>query len=571
MDPVRGVARAGRSKTLEFPANGCSIVFRSLRGTHDRRHARLTEEATWRRVEAALSSGELVGFDEVERHETHMSVVVIAGDVVYKLKKPVDFGFADYSTPERRLEMCRAEIELNRRLAPSLYLGIAAVLADDEQLRLVPDEHPDALEHLVLMERVDERDLLHTRLDREDVPPAAMRALGETIARFHLSAAPAPAGAWSLDRIRADLATRFELLRTELGSPLDVGALESIEAFLDRWLRGNTSLLAQRERDGWVRDGHGDLRAEHVVLREPLEVIDCVEFSAPLRQADVLSDVAFLVMELHYAERPDLAEQLYTAWADAGCSLDERLLWIYAAMRALIRVEVALLRAEQLAGARVNAPDDPLRRSLVVEHAQTLLLLAEQLTWSAREPAAILLGGLSGSGKSTIGAHLARRWGVDRLSSDQVRKAALGLRIGEVAPAQAYESAVSLSVYETLGMRAGAALERGHSVLVDATFRRELDSQAFQLGLARATTRSSNVICVGLTAEADRMRARVEQRARTGGSDATVDVLERQLAECPARLPVFPGVTAVSTDGTFSDAIREVDRVVLDAMVPEGG
>jgi aminoglycoside phosphotransferase family enzyme/predicted kinase len=521
----------------------------------------LNELEDWQRVADALSDGSLLGVspDGLERHETHMSIVVLSGEVVYKLKKPVVFDFADYGTRDRRRELCEAEIPLNRRLAPRLYLGTAAVVASGEHLQLEPGINSDALEHLVVMRRLAVEDMLDWKVDRDLVSLAEMERVGRTLAAFHTTTAPAPAAAWSPKWIRGDLERRFDLLRAQLPAPLDANIVAAVEEFLDRWLTRDDAVLRRRAADGWVRDGHGDLRLEHVAPGDPVEVIDCVEFSPELRQADVLSDLAFLVMELELAKRDDLATSLYGAWAEAGGPLDEPLLWIYASMRALIRVDVALRRADQLSPG--------IQQEMSLEHARSLLRLAEELTWRARPPTAIVIGGLSGSGKTTIATHLAERWGLQRLSSDEVRKSLVGVGKSDLAPEDAYVDSLSLLVYERLGMRAGQCLEAGRSVIVDATFRRKRDCEAFGLGLARATTRESPVVSVGLTADPDELRDRLTRRQRAGGSDATLDVLEHQLHECPTGVPGLRGAIPAPTDGDFAHAVRRVASIVLDGTL----
>jgi predicted kinase len=261
-------------------------------------------------------------------------------------------------------------------------------------------------------------------------------------------------------------------------------------------------------------------------------------------------------MELELAERDDLAAALYGSWYAAGGPLDEELLWVYAAMRALIRVDVALRRADQL--------PHGLEQELNIDHARSLLRLAETLTWRVRRPIAVVFAGLSGSGKTTIASHLAHRWGLERLSSDHVRKSLVGVGTSARAPQEAYLDGVSLGVYESLGARAGAALEDGRSVVVDATFRRRRDYDAFSLGLAGATAVKSQTVALLLVADADELRNRIEQRARTGASDATLEVLEQQIDECPSLRPELRDAIEISTQAEFADVVSDINDVVLE-------
>ena len=263
-------------------------------------------------------------------------------------------------------------------------------------------------------------------------------------------------------------------------------------------------------RAGLVRDGHGDLRLEHILLGERVDIVDCVEFEPALRRIDVAADLAFALMELHEAGRADLAEALVRAYRAAGGDPgSDALLAFFAAYRAEVRAKVALLRAEQ----RGPAAAEPDRA-----HAQRLLALAARLRWRAHAPLVIAVAGVSASGKSTVARQLAAVSGFPVLSSDLVRKTAAGLRPTERAPVALYADDVSRATYAALG--AGAAGRAATGVIADATFRRRADRDAFRAGAgARRAGAVDPAGRPGRRARAARDEREPPTRARLGRRD----------------------------------------------------
>lgn len=228
----------------------------------------------------------------VELRETHLSLVFLAGPLAYKLKKPVVLDFVDYGNLERRRLMCAEEVRLNRRLAPDVYLGVRALCADGEGLRLAAADDPDAVEYLVEMRRYDESRTLASG----SASSAEAAAVGTTLARFHAAAERADGGGPAAVKRTYD-DTYETLLALDDGSR--AAELVAAERFADAFIVENRALLLTRAARGLVRDGHGDLRAEHVLLEaRAVEVVDCVEFDPRLREIDVGADLAFLLMDL---------------------------------------------------------------------------------------------------------------------------------------------------------------------------------------------------------------------------------------------------------------------------------
>ena len=402
-----------------------------------------------------------------ELRETHISRVLLRGDRAYKLKKPLRLPFLDYSSLERRHELCREEVRLNRRLAPDVYRGVRALVPGPDGLVLRAEATPGAVEYVVEMRRYDESSTLARRLDAGAAGEVEVRAVGRRLAAFHAGAELPVDPEQAVPALEAMVAENFAALRDVGGDDELLGdAMRLAGAVLD----GRRGELLERAAAGLVRDGHGDLRAEHVVLERGIEIVDCVEFDPALREIDVGLDVAFLVMDLLRGDER-LAAALVSAYREAGGDPgDDALVAFFAAQRALIRAKVALLRAAQVQG------EDAARRRA---DAAALLDLGHRLGWRVRLGPVTIVCGLAASGKSTLAAALAARVGATLLSSDVLRKELVGLAATDRAPASAYAPAVNERTYAALGRQARERIDVGGHVVVDATFRLGADRQMF--------------------------------------------------------------------------------------------
>lgn len=481
--------------------------------------------------------------EPVELRETHISRVLLAGDRAYKLKKPVRLPFLDYGTLERRHEFCREEVRLNRRLAPDVYRGVRAIVRTAEGACLAPEDAPDAVEYVVEMRRYDERCTLAQRLEEGLAGEAEVRAVGRRLAQFHAEAACPDRPERAIPALESTLSENFATLRG-LGSDVDDGA-----RLADAFLEARRDELLQRARGGLVRDGHGDLRAEHVVLERGIEIVDCVEFDPALREIDVGLDLAFLVMDLlRYDER--LATALVAAYREAGGDPgDDALVAFFAAQRAFIRAKVALVRAGQVSGV------DAARRRA---DAVALLALAGRLGWGVRLGPAVIVCGVAASGKSTLAAALAKQSGATVLASDLVRKALVGVAPTARAPGSAYDPTINRRTYAALGERARERVEAGERVIVDATFRFAADRQAFGEAFGGAA-RLLWIECRAPVA----VRAERAARRTASVSDARAGVAVIQAAEWE---PLDTAQLDLRTDRDATTVLTEL-RDRLDARL----
>ena len=492
------------------------------------------------------------GGEPVERVETHISWVFLTADRAYKVKKPAVLPFLDYGTAERRRALCYEEVRLNRRLAPELYLGVRGLARGHDAWVLVEAGDARAEEWAVEMRRFDESRTLESRVRAGTATSDDVVAVGRVLARFHETARVVAAGDRRVAAARRVTEDNFRELAA-CGEAVRPQRLRVGRRFVDAFLACRGGLLEQRGSAGLVREGHGDLRAEHVLLGDRVEVFDCIEFARHLREIDVSADLAFLVMDLVHRGREDFADTLVDSYREAGGDPGEDvLLSFFAAYRAWVRAKVGCLRAAELAA------EDP-RRAVALDEAGARAATARLFEWRARAPFLLVLCGGAGTGKTYLAKRLAAVSGWRHLNSDTVRKELLGLTPTERAPEAAYTAGVSRRIYAQLADRAAAELAKGRGVIVDATFRFARDRRSFVVA-SRAPR-----LFVECRAPTGVLVQRARQRAEdpTRSSDADLEQVERQQREFePLRELPREGRAAVRTTGPLEDLVDEIEALL---------
>jgi uncharacterized protein len=499
---------------------------------------------------------------DLRLHETHCSWVVLAGRFAYKLKKPVDLGFLDFTTVERRAAACAEEVRLNRRLAPDVYLGVVWVVERGGALSVGGEGRP--VEPAVRMRRLPEAGMLSHLLARRAVGPRLVRRLAGDLAAFHAAAPTGPGvDEWgSPAAVRANWAENFAQTAGLDPRILPPEARAAVERYVAGFLEEQAPLLGRRVAEGRIREGHGDLHAANVCLDgHRLRPFDCLEFSARYRCADVAAEVAFLAMDLDHHGRADLAVEFVDAYVRAGGDADlPRLLDFFKCYRAFVRGKVLGLRLRQgpLAG------DDVLR---IAGDAGAYFELARAYADRAAGPQPPLLAavtGLPASGKTTIARALAGRLGLVHLSSDVIRKELAGLDPTEPCDVPfgegPYSAAMTRRTYATLLARAGGWLRRGRPVVLDATFGRPAQRAALQRLARRCRARLVVLVC---RADEALLRARLAARASEpdGTSDARLELWPALRAAYAAPAEV-PGHVLLDTGAPPEETVRRaVDAV----------
>jgi aminoglycoside phosphotransferase family enzyme/predicted kinase len=447
--------------------------------------------------------------DEVSLLQTHISYVCIAGDEVYKVKKPVKFSFLDFSTLERRRHFCHEEVRLNRRLACDTYLGVVALCPAGGSFRLAAATDAaatdaGAVEYAVHMRRLPADRILAHLLDSGQATAVMIDAVAERMAAFHASADAGPevSANGSVDTIWAIMRDNFGGVQPFRGRSVDPAVDDAIQSACRAFLERETSLFARRQRQQRIRDCHGDLHAEHIVLTDPIVIFDCIEFNATFRHCDVASEMAFLAMDLDYHGHPELSRRLLQRYAALAADQDLlRLAPFYQCHRAYVRGKV-----ESLKSAEPEVAAD--ERAAACERARRYFALAERYTWRFR-PALAVVFGLSGSGKSTVAAELARRTGWTHLNSDVVRKELAGLPPTTRGSADLYRPERSAETYATMLARAGTLLTEGDGAIVDATFQQRAHRDHVR---ALAARHAAAVLFVECDTSEDVIRHRLAQR-----------------------------------------------------------
>ncbi|GGY88978.1 hypothetical protein GCM10010300_36370 [Streptomyces olivaceoviridis] len=474
--------------------------------------------------------------------ETHTATLLFLGDRAYKLKKPVDLGFLDYTTVAARRTACEREITLNRRFAPDVYVGLGEFRGPDAE---VP-------EPVVVMRRMPE----DRRLSRLVRAGAAVDDVLRTVAR-HLAAwhAAAPRGRdvneqGTRDALSARWEASFAQLHALAAEGVVPDCLADIERLVRRYLAGRKRLFDSRIEQGRVVDGHGDLLTEDVFcLDDGPRVLDCLEFDDRLRYVDGLDDAAFLAMDLEQLGAPEAAACFLARYGEYAADPAPPSLWHhYIAYRAFVRAKVSVIQARQ------GAPGaDAASRRLAVMALRHL---------RTSDVGLVLVGGLPGSGKSTLSGALADRLGVTLLSSDRIRKELAGIPAEQSAASGYGEGLYSpewtARTYAALLDRAALLLSSGESVVLDATWS---DSVQREAAVRVARRASAELVALHCHVPGDVSEARLRTRA-PGASDAGPEIAHAMAASEPP----WPEAVPVDTSGALELAVSRA----LTAVRPWG-
>ena len=412
---------------------------------------------------------ERVGFELIE---THISWVFLGDSEVFKVKRPVNFGFLDFTTAGARHEACQAEVDLNRRLAPDVYLGVVPITVDTSGVHAVDGNGP-TVDWAVRMRRLRVEDRADERLRSKTLGPAEVDALAAKIARFHNRARcdVETSRHGAVDSIRRNVEENFEQTRDSITAYLTLEQAREIEAWQLATL-GDEARFDARVAAGRVRDGHGDLRLEHVYF-EPegaISIIDCIEFNERFRYGDVCADVAFLSMDLGWQGRTDLAERFLASYArETGDYELYSVVDFYESYRAFVRGKIASFLADDTAAserARARARQEARR--------YFMLSLAYERPPLVR-PRVVAVGGMIASGKSHTAAVVGEILAAPVIGSDRTRKTLMGRAPADSLASDAWSGAytpdVTAAVYAELGRLGEVVLGSGRPIVIDASFR----------------------------------------------------------------------------------------------------
>lgn len=479
----------------------------------------------------------------VDTIETHISRIFLAGDRAFKMKRAVKLPYADFSTPDLRLATCWKEVELNSVTAPGLYLGVRRITREPDG-SLALDGKGELVDAVVEMRRFDQSALLDRMALAGKLTPELLTDTARMIVRFHRSAPVIHATGGA-----ANLAGVLDINKAGFATShvFDGREIAALDASFRRALARHAALLDQREAAGKVRRCHGDLHLRNICMVEGEPCLfDCIEFNDGIATIDVLYDLAFLLMDLWHRGFSEFANLVMNRYLDESDDEDGfGLLSFLMAVRAAVRAHTTATQAEETEG----------RTDSLFAEARSYFELAGNLL-EDRPARLIAIGGLSGSGKSTIAqalaAHVGAPPGARIVESDRVRKALHGVPPETRLPDKAYRPEVSEKVYREMAWRAGLILSQGGSVVADAVFDRAADRE--RIG-AEASERELPFLGIWLQADPAVLWQRVRER-RSGPSDATVDILSRQLQRHADGISWHKVDSARETDAVVSDILR---------------
>jgi aminoglycoside phosphotransferase family enzyme/predicted kinase len=471
--------------------------------------------------------------DRIERIETHISVVYLVGETAYKIKKAVSLGFLDFSTLEKRRHFCEEEVRLNRRLAEGVYQGVVAVTEAEGRLTLEGTGKP--VEYAVRMRRMPDRCIMERMLLRGLLSTADIEQLATKLADFYRSAPTGErVGGW--ETVRENCEENFRQMKPFVGQIISPSRFDLITTATYGFLERRRSLFEERLEKGFVREGHGDLRAEHVYFTpEGIQILDCIEFNERMRFNDVASDAAFLAMDLDYRGAFAVSGEVLCALV---CRLDDlrmlALVDFYLCYRACVRLKVTCFRLQQ-------EILEPFRREELLERTRTFAALACRYAERFIRPTIYVVMGMIASGKSTLSAHLAEAYDAELLSSDRIRKSFSG-ELGEKSTGAPYGKGLyrreaRSHVYGKMLLSAQEHIRNHRSVVLDATFDRKKErTEALRL----AIDEGAPIVFIECVCPEETIRLRLRGRDGTESlSDARLPLLAefRMRYEPPEEIP----------------------------------
>ena len=527
--------------------------------------------------------------------QTHASVALLSKTYVYKLKKPKNFGFFDYSTPTLRRHFCQQEVCLNRVLAPHVYLGVAPVLkVYPELFQFGPIFSPEhipmpgveldgglVVDYAVVMMRLPDSATLESMVQADTASPALLQEIARVVAAFHMHWDKNIAHWGDIEVIEQNWEENFTQTRPYIGRTIDEAAYKHIASYVRHMFEERAWLFEHRVHEGRIRDCHGDLRMQHVYAfdeannnaKASLAILDRIEFNERFRYSDVASEVAFLAMELDQAGRSDLSRTFIDAYVkETGDTVLKEVLPFYACYRAFVRGKVLSFELDE--------PEISVsQREQASRQAQELFALAAHYATAATKATLLMVGGLMGTGKSTLAAALQQELGWQLFSSDLVRK-----HIAGIDPAQPQANAFGQGIYNaqwteltyhTLREDARAELMNGCSVILDASFGRRTDRLALfhdaeQLGAAVVFVECRCPHEIALERLARRWQAHIEgnQDQPSVASDGRPELYQAQVDTWEAYLPELEHATQHVTVVTTHPISVSVEHVLALLAIP---
>lgn len=447
---------------------------------------------------------------KIELVQTHISAIFLTGEHVYKIKKPVDFGFLDFTTLEKRKFYCQQEVALNRRLSPQIYLGVVEIRS--HQGRISIGEGPgEILEYAVLMKQLPPDCTMDRWLARKAISSELIEKIAAKIALFHAQAGTNAeiASFGKIETIRRNVEENFIQTAKYVGQVLSAEDYREVQGSNRLFMQNRLPLFHKRLSAGKIRDCHGDLHLQHICLGEEILIFDCIEFNQRFRYSDVAADLAFLLMDLDYHGEPLLSADLVSHYLKISQDWPLFLLLnFYKSYRAYVRGKVFCFRLE-------DPSISPKEKNGAREEAKRYFILSHYYATKLNRPALLITGGLIGTGKSTVARALSEGLGWEWLRSDILRK-----ELARLSPLEhrfekfhqgIYSPDFSRKTYQVLFDRALSLLNSGKSVILDGSFEKQADRQE---GSALARKANADFLLIECQCSEGEIQKRLGRRAQ---------------------------------------------------------
>ncbi|MDZ8027550.1 MAG: AAA family ATPase [Nostoc sp. DedQUE11] len=459
--------------------------------------------------------------ESIQLIQTHVSYVLLTGDYAYKLKKPVNFGFLDFSTLEKRQHFCQEELRLNQRGAGELYLEVLPITLVGKQYQL--GGTGEAVEYVLKMRQFPQESLLSTLFEQGKLKETYLDELGRVVAQYHAQAQTNDyiRSFGEVPNVQAAFDENYQQTEKYIGGPQTQIQFTETKEYTDRFFAERPELFASRIHNHYIRECHGDLHLRNIALwHDKILLFDCIEFNEPFRFVDVMYDVAFTVMDLEARGRKDLGNAFLNAYIEqTGDWEGLQVLPLYLSRQAYVRAKVTSFLL-----------DDPSVPATVKEEATKTAADYYKQAWEYTKPKQgqiILMSGLSGSGKSTTARLLARKLGAIHLRSDAVRKHLGGIPLWEKGGDDLYTPEMTEKTYSRLLSLGIILANQGFSVILDAKYDKQ---QPRQEAIAQATKHQLSLQIIQCTAPLEVLQERLNKR--TGDiADATADLLDSQFKQ----------------------------------------
>jgi len=503
--------------------------------------------------------------DSVKHIQTHISHVFMVPPFVYKLKKPVDFGFLDYSTLDKRKHFCKREVELNRRLCSDIYLGVIPISKHGDTFTFSSESSGEIVEYAVKMKMLDAQYFLYSYIENDTLTNQHLDRVADKLADFYLQQEPGNdvLKYGEIEQIRFNTDENFQQTESFIGKTIENEEYQAIKYFTNHYFERYQSLFNRRIAQKRIVDGHGDLHLEHIhISPDRICIYDCIEFNERFRCGDLAADLAYLAMDLDFQDRRIesryFVEQMAERLDDPDLS---KIIDFYKCYRGYVKGKVKSLQST----GEENTPD---RRTKLQQTATDYFHLSLRYALLGSGPVVLIFMGRIGTGKSTLAKQLSIILNVDHFSSDHIRKNLAGLPLYErpnpVNRENLYSAEMSEKTYHHLFEKTKTYMESGKSVILDATFssrsrRREL--------LELLNSMDANYMFIETQASDETIMSRLKARDKATDtvSDARLEDFEKLSAsyESPDELSNNK-LLKISTQTDLPDTLEILYKLLAD-------